>query len=91
MVLLEVIVHRVDTARHPTIPPGWRWCAHLGGPPYDDRDRMLNAGWCPNRSEACVEGEAVAVAAAKALRLFGHPIRYAGVVDLADDPIPVEA
>jgi hypothetical protein len=87
VLLIEVIVHAIDVERHPTIPSGWRWCVQLGGEPYDDKSRMLNAAWCPTRHEACVEGEMVAVAAVKALRLCGQPVDYRGVVELAADPI----
>jgi hypothetical protein len=90
VLLIEVVVHRVDTATQRTVPPGWRWCVHAGGEPYDDPRRMLNAGWCASRSEACVTGEMVGVAVAKALRLVRYPVEYRGVVDLASDPIPVE-
>lgn len=90
MVAVTVVGHVVDTDVHHTIPPGWRWCAMLGGEPWDDQRRMLNAGWCPNRSEAFVEGEAVGVAVAKALTALGHQIDYQ-VVELDHDPIPAEA
>lgn len=90
MVLLTVVGHPVDTDTHPLIPPGWRWCVMLGGEPWDDQARMLNAGWCPNRNEAFVEGEAVGIAVAKALHAVGHPVDYK-VHELDTDPIPAEA
>jgi hypothetical protein len=88
MVLLTVVAHQVDTEAHHTIPPGWRWCVMLGGEPWEDESRMLNAGWCPNRNEALVEGEAVGVAVGKALHALGHPVDYQ-VRELDHDPIPM--
>lgn len=89
MVLLTVVAHQVDTETHHTVPPGWRWCVMLGAEPWDDQARMLNAGWCPNRMEAMVEGEAVGVAVAKGLHAVGHPVDYE-VRELDHDPIPRE-
>lgn len=91
MVLLgpdvTVFVHPIDTAAHPTIPPGWRWAVVLGGQPPSNVDATANAGWCPSEAEACLEGEQVGVTAAKALRAFGIPVSYA-LRQLTYDPIP---
>jgi hypothetical protein len=89
MVPVTVVGHEVDIERHPTVPPGWRWCAMLGAEPWDDQSRMLNAGWCPQRNEAFVEGEAVGIAVAKALSALGHQVDYK-VTELDHDPIPAE-
>lgn len=86
---VTVVCHPIDSDKHPTIPPGWRWCAMLGTEPWDEQRRMLNAGWCPQRNEAMVEGEAVGVAAAKALKMVGNEVDYK-VVELDHDPIPPE-
>ncbi len=84
--IVTVFVHPIDTDVHPTVPPGWRWAVHLGGNPKD-ATACLNAGWCPTRSEASVEGEMVGVTVAKAVgRVAGQPIYQ--LVPLADDPIP---
>ena len=81
---VTVFVHPIDPEAHPTVPPGWRWAVHLGG---DPRRACLNAGWCPSRNEAALEGEMVGVTVAKALRHAGTPTEYC-VRDLSDDPIP---
>lgn len=84
---VTVLVHPVDTASHPSVPPGYRWAVMVGDGSFADMDRCANAGWCPTPSEAAMEGEMVGVTAAKALRAFGIPAGYA-VVTLDHDPIP---
>lgn len=83
-----MFVHPIDTAKHPTIPPGFRWSVVLGdqGP----LGPTMNAGWCPTASEASVEGEMVGVAVAKGLHAFGIQTIYT-VQALDHDPIPAEA
>jgi hypothetical protein len=89
---VTIYVHPIDTDAHPMIPPGWRWAVHAGAqPPPDNLERCLNAGWCPTRNEACVEGEAVGTAVAKALGYYlGVPptsVAYL-LYELERDPIP---
>jgi hypothetical protein len=89
VVLLRLVVHEVDTAVHTTVPPGWRWAVMVGDGPHDDMSRCANAGWQPNLSGAELEGEMVAVAAVKALRMSGLDVRYE-MTRLDYDPIPAE-
>jgi hypothetical protein len=89
MVLLTVIGHPIDVDAHPSVPPGWRWCVMLGGEPWEDKQRMLNAGWCANHNETFMEGEMVGIAVAKALHAVGHQVDYK-VTELDHDPIPAE-
>jgi hypothetical protein len=67
-VLVTVFLHEVDVTAHPTVPPGWRWAVHLGGNPHDV-SKCMNAGWCPNKTEAALEGEMVGISVAKALKV----------------------
>jgi hypothetical protein len=91
MVLLTpevtLVVHPIDTDRHPSVPPGWRWAVQLGGTAPSDMAGCVNAGWCPTRGEASLEGEMVAVTVVKALRAFGIPAAF-GALHLDSDPIP---
>lgn len=84
---VALYVHPIDTARHPTVPPGWRWAVHAGGGPPTDMRRCANAGWCPDERLALAEGEQCAAAAVQTLRVFGIP---AGLrtVRMQSDPIP---
>lgn len=85
--VVTLVVHPIDTAVHPTVPPGWRWAVMLGDGSPSDMDRCANAGWCPSRGEASLEGEMVAVTATKALRAFGVPVSLR-TLTLDSDPIP---
>jgi hypothetical protein len=93
--LITLIVHPINTDAHPTVPPGWRWAVMVGEGPsgrarLDDMRRCAEARWCPTQSEAALEGEMVAVAVAKALRMCGVPV--AGEARPLDfDPIPAGA
>jgi hypothetical protein len=93
MVLLTEIIlvtHPIDHHRHPTVPPGWRWAVMAGTLDYEDMGRCANAGWCPTRQEAQMEGEMVAVTAVKAARMFGLALGYRSV-ELDHDPILADA
>lgn len=94
MVLLDpqvtLVIHPIDTAAHPTVPPGWRWAVQLGGTRPSDTDGCVNAGWCPSQREASLEGEQVSVTVVKALRAYGIPAAFA-VLQLDNDPIPAGA
>jgi len=85
---VTLVVHPIDVEAHPTVPDGWRWAvmAGAGTPPAATRF-CCNAGWCPTLDEALVEGEMVAAAAVKALRLFGIGATYS-LLRLDRDPIP---
>lgn len=87
--VIAVIVHPIDTEKHPTIPAGFRWCAQFGTDAAD-ASRYLNAGWEPTATHAAVTGEMVASSVAKALMLLGIQRDYLGVIQLAEDPIPAE-
>jgi hypothetical protein len=89
MVSLTVFVHRVDTDRFPSVPPGWRWCVSMMDDPSDARG-WLNAGWEPSEQMAAMGGESNAVTASRALRLAGVPCQ-SRTVDLDHDPCPPEA
>jgi hypothetical protein len=84
---ITVVVHRVDTTAHATVPPGYRWAIMLGDGPPSDMDNCVNAGWCPTEQEACIEGEMVGSAVSRALSWVGVPSRY-GLTKLDHDPIP---
>lgn len=85
--LVVLVVHPVDTAVHTSVPYGmWRWCVQLGGPPYDDHARMLNAGAEPGRAAAEHYGQAVGAAVAKALVAVGCWVETRCVL-LDHDPI----
>lgn len=88
MVLLTVIIHPIDTAAHPTVPPGYRWALMLGGGNPADLDRCANAHWAPTREGAEMEGDRNGASATRALQMVGFPARYAGVQHLDHDPIP---
>lgn len=85
---VTLLVHPVDTSIHSTIPPGFRWAVMLGDGRHDDMGCCAEARWCPTEHEASLEGEMVAVAVAKALRMFGVPIQPPNRVVLDHDPIP---
>lgn len=89
MILPEItlVVHPVDTAAHPTIPPGWRWAIQAGGGRPDDVGRCANAGWSPTEAQAWAEGEVVAVAVVQACRMLGVPADMRRL-RLLRDPIP---
>lgn len=88
VLLIRLVTHQVDTAVHPTVPPGWRWAVMVGDAAHDDMSRCANAGWCPTALEASLTGETVAVAAVKACRMLGlDTVRYEQV-RLDYDPIP---
>jgi hypothetical protein len=87
--VLAVIVHPIDTEKHPTIPAGFRWCAQFGTNPVDV-SQYLNAGWEPSINDASVTGEMVASSVFKAFRIMSIECDYLGVIQLADDPIPAE-
>lgn len=87
--VISVIVHPIDTIKHPSIPKGFRWCAQFGTD-ATDTSSWLNAGWCPTVSEASITGEMVASSVAKATKYLGLDTEYLGVIRLADDPIPAE-
>lgn len=83
---VTVLIHPVDTGKHPTIPPGWRWAVMIGNRPPNDLDACANAGWEPDERSAAVAGEEVGAAACKALRMCGLPASYR-VLTLPADPI----
>lgn len=84
---VTLFVHPIDTLRHPTSPPGWRWAVHAGGGPPGDLRRCTNAGWCPDEKAALGEGEQNAATAVQAVRVFGVPAALR-VLRLQSDPIP---
>jgi hypothetical protein len=91
VVFLSVLVHPINTAAHPTIPPGYRWALMVGGGPPDDLSRCANAGWAPSKQAATAEGDQNGASATKALRIAGLDAAYRGVVELDTDPIPAGA
>lgn len=82
-----LVVHPIDTSRHPSIPPGWRWAVHVGGGPPSDVARVANAGWCPTQPAARAEGEQNAATATVTAQIFGVPATYRLLL-LAEDPVP---
>jgi hypothetical protein len=86
---VQVYVHPIDTARHPSIPPGWRWAVHVGGRPPADLRCCVNAGWEPDRSNALLAGEQVGVAVTKAFAMCGLHPAYT-VHELGHDPTPAD-
>lgn len=84
---ITLFIHPVDTARHPTVPAGWRWAVHAGGGPPSDLSRCVNAGWCPDERLALAEGEQNAATAVNALRTFGVPASV-HTLRLQTDPVP---
>lgn len=89
MVFLRLVTHAVDTTSHPTVPAGWRWAVMVGDVPHDDMSHCANAGWQPDSRGAEFEGEMVAVAVAKAMRISGLDVRTE-VTRLDYDPIPAD-
>lgn len=85
---ITVVVHPIDTARHPTVLPGWRWAVHAGGGPPSDLSRCANAGWCPDEREALAEGEMAAATAVNAARILGLPVAPGKTLRLQHDPVP---
>lgn len=90
MIPIVVIVHPIDTAAHPSVPPGWRWAVYMGAGNYSDLERCLNAGWQTSPTSAAVDGEACAATAVRALRLAGLPANLESL-RLGFDPIPADA
>jgi hypothetical protein len=89
VVSIVVLVHPINTAAHPDIPPGFRWAVMVGQGSFSDMDLVANAGWCPTRPEARLEGDQNAATATRALRLAGVVSEYGGrIVELDHDPIP---
>lgn len=85
--LVVLVVHRVDTTVHTSVPYGmWRWCVQLGGEPYNDHARMLNAGAEVTQADAEHYGQAVGAAVAKALIVAGCWVETRCVL-LDHDPI----
>lgn len=82
---IRVLVHPIDTVRHPHIPPGFRWAVHVGER-WSDMETCLNAGWEPTVSAAAIAGEAAAVCAAKVALLHGTDVD-ARTVELEHDPV----
>lgn len=91
MVLLTVVVHPIDTAAHPTVPPGYRWALMVGDGPAEQVERCANGGWAPTLSEARAEGDQNGASATRVLQMVGQPARYGGVQELDHDPIPAGA
>jgi hypothetical protein len=89
MVTLTVFLHRVDTGRFPSVPPGWRWCVSMIADPSDSAG-WLNAGWEPSEQMAAIAGESNAATARAALQLAGVPADRR-TVDLEYDPCPPDA
>lgn len=89
MLPIYVLVHPIDTAAHPTYPPGWRWAVMIGDGAFSDTSRCANAGWCPTQEEATAEGDQNAATAVAAIQILSA--HYRGVVPLDHDPIPAEA
>lgn len=84
---LHVVVHRVDVARFPSVPPGFRWCVSALADPSDGRG-WLNAGWDPMSTGAAFTGEQAAATAVHALLLAGVPAQRAATEFLEFDPCP---
>lgn len=82
-------VHPIDTAKHPTQPPGCRWAVHLGDDPADIGS-CLQAGWSSHESAACWDGDQVAAAVVNAFRLLGVAVVWAGPSVLEYDPTPAD-
>lgn len=87
---VTVVIHPINTEAHPTYPAGYRWAVHVGGGPFHDLSRCVNAGHETSEPMAGVAGESHGVAVAKALRIMGIPAKYS-VTRLEWDPIPAEA
>lgn len=87
--VITVWVHRVDTARFPAVPEGWRWCVGAGSDPTDPR-LWANAGWAPTATEAHEIGDQCAATAVNLLELAGVPAERCAEV-LEYDPCPDDA
>jgi hypothetical protein len=87
MVHLDVVVHPISTLAHPSVPPGWRWAVMVSPHQFDDMRRCANAGWCPDRTAALLEGEQAGVTAVRAFRLVGVESTWS-TIELPADPIP---
>lgn len=83
---ITVVVHRVDTDIHTSVPPGWRWAVMVGGRPPADLDYCANAGWAPTEQAAQLEGNVAAATAVRACRIFGVPAAYR-TLSLDHDPV----
>lgn len=85
--VVTVVVHPIETTRHPNIPPGWRWAVMIGDGPPGDVNRCANAGWAPDRTAALSEGDRCGATAVRALRITGAPFAYTDPLILDHDPI----
>jgi hypothetical protein len=83
-----VVVHPIDTLKHPTQPTGWRWAVMVDGASADDISRCANAGWAIDQQDAIKWGDAAGAAAARCLQFAGSPVRYLDPVVLDHDPTP---
>jgi hypothetical protein len=88
---IVTIVHPINTDRHPSNAPGWRWAVMVGDGPYSEISRCANAGRAETQDQAMWSGDTCAATAVRAVRILGLPVGYAGVITLLDDPIPAEA
>jgi hypothetical protein len=85
--VVTVLVHPINTERHPNTPAGYRWAVQVGGHPPGDMRFVANAGHTIAKDEALSTGDRCAAAALVALRLFGIPatLQYQ---ELDFDPVP---
>lgn len=88
VILLRLFVYPVDTAKFPTIPPGFVWVLMVGDVPPEFPDRAANAHWAATREAAEQEGDKALASAVRVLQMVGQPGRYGGVTHIDYDPIP---
>lgn len=85
---LRLIVHPIDKAKHPTWAGHFRWCVQLGDNPCDT-EAMAQALVADSAWSAARDGEFVALAFIKLLRMIGAPpVDYPGPTFLDSDPLP---
>jgi len=89
--IIGIVVHPVNTEKHPTVPAGFRWACHIGED-WPDMSLCLNAGWAPTQSEAAIAGEAAGVCALKVARFLTPGVECTMPTTVLDtDPTEAEA
>ena len=88
--IIYAVAHQVDTVKHPTVPPGWRWAVYRSDR-FDDASECFGAGWAPEEGAAVFIAGQAAYIAAKALALCGsgaevvtHTLDYDPIMSGAD-------
>lgn len=87
--VVTVVIHPIDTERHPNTPAGYRWAVQIGGQPPGDMRFVANAGHAVTKDEALLVGDRCGAAALVALRIFNIHVTLQ-YQELDFDPVPAD-